>query len=34
MMNNSPKPGVENQLWRHPGIAATEDGGIGMLPLE
>ena len=27
------KPGIENQLWRYPRIAATQDRRIGMLPL-
>jgi len=28
------KAGVEDQLGRHPGVAATEDGGIRMLALK
>src|SRR6187402_2175529 len=27
------EPGIENQLWRYPRITATQDGGIGILPL-
>ena len=33
MMNNSPRRGVEDQLRRHPRIAATQDRGVGMLAL-